>query len=91
MIIKITAFIGVLIILALSHFIPISNRLGYIDRGMSNLCVGYSGPNDVSIRIITGGFKDAKDFKPSKDAAAGSNSPDNPGCAEPVKLKTFLL
>ena len=78
-------------VILIGHFVPITKRAGYLDQGIQNLCIGYGSTEDFTIRLLPTGFLEYEDFTPSNDALRSSSSPDNPGCALPVKLKLYLL
>jgi hypothetical protein len=87
----------VLLVLLALHFIPVYNQSGVIDRGLANVCIGYTNPVPLYHRLITGGNKgfndDKKDFKVAKLANNGGGiiASGDYGCAEPVTLRLYLL
>lgn len=84
---KLVAALLVLALLITAHLIPIYQRTGYLDKGSGNLCIGYTAPNVYSKRVIVNGFKVPQYFKSDSRAANGSGL----DCAEPVKIRYFLI
>jgi hypothetical protein len=75
---------AVLVIVALLHFVPFDSRSGYYDRGLLNVCYGYSQRVEYNYRWITGGVNEW-------DSQINNIKPSNPGCAQPVTIKLYIL
>jgi hypothetical protein len=74
----------VLVIVAGLHFVPFDSRTGYLDNGLANVCIGYSAPINYNYRWITGGVN-------TWDNDLSHLVAKNPGCAQPVHLRLYLL
>ncbi len=74
----------VTVILLGLHFVPFDSRSGYLDKGMANVCIGYTKPVDLKYRWITGGVN-------TWDNDLSYLSDKNSGCAEPVHLRLYIL
>ena len=70
-----------------AHFIPVYNRVGFIERGSADVCIGYSSANRYDKHILFHGFKPPAGFTSNKEAVQGSGFT----CAEPVDLRYYLL
>jgi hypothetical protein len=75
---------AVIVIVALLHFVPIDSRSGYLDKGLADVCIGYSAPTTYTYRWITG---DVNQW--DNDINYLKNT--NPGCAQPATIKLYIL
>ena len=85
---KLNVIVLILAVLITAHFVPVYQRLGYLDREFGNLCIAYNSPNVYSNRVILHGFNTPQYFKADSQAANGNNSGV---CAEPVLLRYYLI
>lgn len=86
--------IALAIVLALPHYIPLRSRTGLIDRGLSNLCVGYGAPVDHDHRLIPhgmGGYeRDDAQFDEAELIFRNGMMLGSDSCAEPATLRLYL-
>jgi len=87
--------IPVLALVLLLHFVPVYNKSGVLSSKLS-VCIGYTKPQLLSHRIITGGLsdfhKDKNGFTPTKlTNSAEISGAFQRSCAEPAELKLYVL
>ena len=81
--------LAVLALALLLHFVPFDSRTGYLNRGLANVCIGYTQPTNYTYRWISGGVN-AWDNQLSY-LKEGKITQSNPTCAEPAHVRLYLL
>ena len=81
----------VLALFVAARFVPIYQRIGYLDKGPASLCIGYTVPTVYARHVILNGLTAPSYFKPDSRAANVSGLGYAEHCAEPVKIRYFLI
>lgn len=84
---KIIVWSTILIAVAVAgHSMPVYNRSGYIDKGINNVCIGYTSNVPEYFRI---GFGELSKFQEEKKYFMPIVLDDS-GCMKPVTLRLYL-